>query len=283
MLSAGQPHHQQPSQCRCKYTALTVCACASCRIFNATVSHVYEVFAHLRDGRSLEAWAPYFSEFARTIRRGGKQGRFAGRRPLPLKLCVGFIDGSNQYVDKPGIYQSILFNGHKRAHLVKWQGVMLPNGIMPMPFGPINGRHHDAFMLDRSGVISVMRRACRRAGRTYQLYGDPAYPLSPWLSAPFDASGFITGEEAHFNKRMSSVRIAVEWGFGKIKNNFAYLDFEKGMKPFLNDLQKYWPVAQILTNCHTCLYGSQTGRYFDLMPPSVERYLSMGSNLPVYR
>ena len=51
--------------------------------------------------------------------------------------------------------------------------------------------------------------------------------LSPWLSAPFDASGFITGEEARFNKDMASVRIAVEWGFGKIKTNFAYLDRPK--------------------------------------------------------
>ena len=91
---------------------------------------------------------------------------------------------------------------------------MLPNGIMPMPFGPINGRNHDAFMMERSGVIPAMRRACRRAGRTYQLYGDPAYPLSRWIGAPFDVAqlGLLTAEEARFNAGMSSARIAVEWG-----------------------------------------------------------------------
>ena len=78
---------------------------------------------------------------------------------------------------------------------------------------------------------------------------------------------------------MASVRIAVEWGFMKIKKNWAYVDFDQGMKPYLNDLQKIWPVAQILTNCHTCLYCSQTGNYFGVLPPSVEQYLSMGSNL----
>ena len=78
---------------------------------------------------------------------------------------------------------------------------------------------------------------------------------------------------------MSSARIAVEWGFGKIKGNFAYLDFAKGMRPYQSDIQKFWPVAQILTNCHTCFYGSQTSRYFDLKPPSVEVYLFMGANL----
>ena len=205
-----------------------------CRIFNATVRHIYEVFDHLRDARSLEAWAPKFAEFAAAIHRGGKRSRRGRRYPMPLNNCIGFIDGSNQYCDRPGKYQRILYNGHKHAHLVKWQGVMLPNGIMPMPFGPVNGRHHDAFMMEMSGVIPAMRRACRRAGRNYQLYGDPAYPLSQWMGAPFDVSqlGLLTAEEARFNASMSSARVAVEWGFGKIKANWAYLDFKKGMKPY---------------------------------------------------
>jgi hypothetical protein len=54
------------------------------------------------------------------------------------------------------------------------------------------------------------------------------------------------------------------------------------MRPYQSDIQKFWPVAQILTNCHTCFYGSQTSRYFNLRPPSVEVYLSMGANLPLY-
>eukprot|EP00697_Spironema_sp_BW2_P008062 gnl/Spiro4/22556_TR11125_c0_g1_i1.p1 gnl/Spiro4/22556_TR11125_c0_g1~~gnl/Spiro4/22556_TR11125_c0_g1_i1.p1 ORF type:complete len:160 (-),score=19.62 gnl/Spiro4/22556_TR11125_c0_g1_i1:29-478(-) len=29
----------------------------------------------------------------------------------------------------------------------------------------------------------------------------------------------------------------------------------------------------LLTNCHTCLYGSQTGDYFSLHPPALEVYL----------
>ena len=52
------------------------------------------------------------------------------------------------------------------------------------------------------------------------------------------------------------------------------------MKPYLNDIQRYWPVAQVLTNCHTCLYGSQASFYFDCRPPSLEQYVSMGEALP---
>ena len=76
---------------------------------------------------------------------------------------------------------------------------------------------------------------------------------------------------------------AVECGFGKIKVNWPDIDFKKGMKPYQSDTQKIWLVAQILTNCHTCIYGSQTGNYgFTVMPPSLEVYLAMGSNLPAY-
>ena len=228
---------------------------------------MYHNFAHLRDNRSLECWARHFPTFANAIHCGGRKGA------APLKNCVGYLDGSNQYISKPHLAQGILFNGHKRRHCVKWQGLMLPNGIMPMPFGPCNGKNHDALMLDRSGVVRIMRRICRSLGRTFQLYGDPAYPQSPWIGGPFRHTR-LNADQEDFNVRMSSTRISNEWGFGKVKLNWAYLDLENGHKLFLNDVQKYWPVAQILTNCHTCLYGSQTAEYFDVKPPELEEYLS---------
>ena len=135
---------------------------AQSELFHYGIRHIYNNFKHLRDNRSLECWAGRFPDFAAAIHRGGSKGE------IPLMNCVGFIDGSNQYVSKPALNQGLMYNGHKRKHCVKWQGVMLPNGIMPMPFGPINGRNHDAYMLDKSSVLRAMRRACRRVGR-YEL------------------------------------------------------------------------------------------------------------------
>ena len=76
------------------------------------------------------------------------------------------------------------------------------------------------------------------------------------------------------NTRMSKVRTCVEWGFPKICRNFAYLDFKKSLKILLQPVGKYYLVACILINCHTCFYGSQTAASFNLEPPSVETYLS---------
>lgn len=72
---------------------------------------------------------------------------------------------------------------------------------------------------------------------------------------------------------MSSVRQAVEWGFQKVITEFAFLDFKKNQKLLLQDVTKMYATSTILTNCHTCLYGSQTSFYFNISPPQLEHYL----------
>ena len=46
---------------------------------------------------------------------------------------------------------------------------------------------------------------------------------------------------------MSKVRTCVERGFGKICQNFAYLDFKKNLKILLQPVGKYYLVACILS------------------------------------
>lgn len=78
---------------------------------------------------------------------------------------------------------------------------------------------------------------------------------------------------------MSSCRVSVEWGFGKIMGLFQFLNHEENLRVLHQPVGLYYPVANILANCHTCLYGSQTGDYFGLAPPQLEEYLS-GQMLP---
>lgn len=75
--------------------------------------------------------------------------------------------------------------------------------------------------------------------------------------------------------RMSALRQSVEWGFGKVINEFAFLDFKKNQKLLLQDVGTMYRTAVILTNCHTCLYGSQTAQYFEVNPPLLENYLGL--------
>lgn len=148
-----------------------------------------------------------------------------------------------------------------------------PNGLIANMFGPLEGRRHDAFMLAVSGLLPQLQQLVKPNGDPYVLYGDPTYGINRNIIAPYRGAN-ITPNEHLFNRDMSKVRISVEWGFGKIFQYFAYLDFRKNLKVLLQPVGKYYLVGSLLINCHTCLYGSITGSYFQLDPPSLETYLS---------
>lgn len=136
-------------------------------------------------------------------------------------------------------------------------------------FGPIEGSRHDAFMLSVSGLTEKLRRFTKPDGEPYVIYGDPAYGLHPNILAPFKGNNLNAGQKT-FNRSMSRVRVSVEWGFGKISQLFAYLDFKKNLKLLLQPVGKYYLVGAILINCHTCLYGSVTSSFFNVEPASLE-------------
>ena len=140
------------------------------------------------------------------------------------------------------------------------QSVETPNGLIANMFGPLEGRRHDAFMLGVSGLSDQLRNFDQPNGEPYVTYGDPPYGLSRNILAPFRGAS-ITPQQQEFNKAMSRVRISV-------------LDFKKNNKVLLQPVGKYYLVASLLINCHTCLYGSLTSTYFDVSPPSLETYLS---------
>ena len=153
------------------------------------------------------------------------------------------------------------------------QSVQTPNRLIAHLFGPIEGRRHNALMLGVSGLLPKLQHFNKPNGEPYVIYGDPAYGLTRNILAPFRGIN-LTVHEHEFSKEISKVRSCVEWGFGKICQTFAYLDFQKNLKVLLQPVGKYYLVAAILTNCHTCLYGSQTSSFFELQPPTLETYMS---------
>ena len=66
---------------------------------------------------------------------------------LPL-MTVG--DRTVRPVCRPSENQRAIYNGHKRVHSIKFQAVVLPNGLVGNLFGPIEGIRHNRFMLAAS-------------------------------------------------------------------------------------------------------------------------------------
>jgi hypothetical protein len=172
----------------------------------------------------------------------------------PLQNCVGFIDGTVRPICRPKYEQERVYNGHKRRHAMKYQGIFLGNGIMLL-YGPWERRRHDAHLLTQSGVLHQLASLPRNAsGTAYCLYGDPAYPLLEQIQGLFKCSP-LAPEQRAFNEAMSEWRKIVEFGFGKIVQYFSFVDYHKNMKLFLSPIAKYYILADFFTNCHTCLYG----------------------------
>lgn len=192
----------------------------------------------------------------------------------PLDGCVGFIDGTMRPCARPQLHQRHLFSGHKRQHGVKFQAIVTPDGIVSHLGGPFTANRHDAAILTQSGLLPFMEQQFRDDKRNFCLFGDAGYPISAHLVCPFKGAS-LTEDQRAFNVEMSRSRICVEWSFGKVIELFAFLDFKKNLKLFLQPIAKYYVVATILANCHTCLYGSQTTSLFNTRAPTLQQYLAL--------
>ena len=82
-------------------------------------------------------------------------------------------------------------------------------------FGPVEGKRHDGFMLSVSGLPNKLRLLEQPNGQPYVLYGDPAYGVSRNVLSPFQGV-HMTPQQQEFNRKMSAVRVSVEWTFGKV-------------------------------------------------------------------
>lgn len=73
---------------------------------------------------------------------------------------------------------------------------------------------------------------------------------------------------------MSALRVSVEYGFGKIIQQFAFLDFVKTQKVYNLPLKKMYFVSAFLVNCQSCMRGqNQLSDIFQSYIPTLEEYL----------
>lgn len=198
--------------------------------------------------------------------------------------CVGFIDGTFRKIARPVRSQQTCYSGQYRAHGLRYEVITFPNGLLEHVYGPIEGRHHDSWLLYQSRVLDEMYDHLwdgvdEEHPNRYFIYGDPAYPLHPCLLKPYCKQGITELESVH-NARYAGVRIAVEWGFGVVTQLFQGLNFKPHQKILLSPVGATYVVCCILTNIHTIIakdgYGNKITQYFgtEHLLPSIDEYLS---------
>jgi DDE superfamily endonuclease len=104
-----------------------------------------------------------------------------------------------------------------------------------------------------------------------------ARPIQSLHYCRFLTRDYLSEEESEFNNRMSKVRVSVEWCFRKVILLFPFLYFKKNLKVYLQPVGKLYFVAVLLTNMHTCAYGSLTSTFFKvtLIGTTYRRHVSL--------
>ncbi|CAB3981795.1 Hypothetical predicted protein [Paramuricea clavata] len=133
-----------------------------CLIFNEVLDLVYDAHHH-----RLESWnQPFLSPELLQNCADAVHDKGA-----PLENCFGFIDaGTVRPIARPKYYQRQMYNGHKRVHSIKFQSVVLPNGLIANLAGPYEGKRHDSTMLRVSGLLASLRQVAFHNNQPLCLY-----------------------------------------------------------------------------------------------------------------
>ena len=76
-----------------------------------------------------------------------------------LQKCFTFVDGTAMETCRfKFIYQIIVYNEHKWIHLLNFQSLALPNGLIANFYGPHKGQHYHSTMLYEANLLNDLRK-----------------------------------------------------------------------------------------------------------------------------
>jgi hypothetical protein len=140
--------------------------------YNHMLSMLYARYASLAS--NISVWRYQFRRFAAHFTAWG----------CVFDNLVGMFDGHFCATCRPGgdgnvnttLWDHQTFAGKERLHGLKYQGMVLPNGIA-LVWGPWRGTEHDSTMFRETGFLDCMRTCCDELGDDFCGFGDSAYPL----------------------------------------------------------------------------------------------------------
>lgn len=191
----------------------------------------------------------------------------------PMPRVIGFIDGTIQKLCSPTQDEKLAYVASKKLHGLKYQAIVVPSGLVIHAYGPCEGILHDVCILRESGVEQWLDEHAKDENGSFLIFGDQAYGCQGNVCSPFRGSQLSVSQQT-FNEIMSSHRLSVEHVFAHLLSNFAFLDFSKNQKLFLQPVATMYKTGLILANCLTCLRGNQISHRYRCEPPSMKDYLN---------
>ena len=233
---------------------------------------------------NLEFWLPYFAESAEKIRLKLANLNYQAWRQYhrPSNEVNGFryalfIDNTMFAFCRPGgnitgeeaaerlinEVQEAWWNGWRKLHGMKWQTVILANGMDAHVFGPLPCRRNDLFSLRESNILELMADVQINEPIKYKIFGDSAYYNNEYIGVG-DGRG------------MSSVRETIEWSYKDVKTLWKFCDYKHVLQLRKQPVGKIFFVCMMMRNIYVTLNASQINTYLDMLPPSLENWTSQG-------
>ena len=97
-----------------------------CIVSAHVMNHIYHNFCHLLTDFNLPFLQPRELDiYCEVIHAKG----------AALRNCFGFVDGTVRPISRPGKDQRVVYNGHKKVHSLKFQSIVIPNGLIANMYG----------------------------------------------------------------------------------------------------------------------------------------------------
>ncbi|KIJ31352.1 hypothetical protein M422DRAFT_149489 [Sphaerobolus stellatus SS14] len=200
---------------------------------------------------------------------------------VPCRSLVALIDCTIRPTCRPVRFQELAYTGYKKCHGLKFQALVIPNGLIAVLHGPFRAPQNDMGVYAESMLAQTMlEKAIQPRSlptdpperRYFQIYRDAAYGVSPTMLSPFLSPGELTAAQKAWNLAMGKVRISVEHGFGLVAQQFPFINCVWKQKIWGTRCGTFYKVATLLTNAKACLRPNQTAIRYGCMPPELKEY-----------
>ena len=287
--------------------------------FEWFINDIFVRFYNKISGTSLQRWAGDMEEFRQVIHTkltsppcelerwanvgliDADLGLYLVDLPFESFLCGMLLDDTSIRTNRPGsdpfgdyemaprrqgahFIQKAFYSGYFRGHGLKYQHILLPNGLYGSVWGASHS-HNDVGIANLSGledylfaVLDEDENGNLPCALADGIFCDSAVIMSTKVRDGADV------DERRLYRRMASVRQPVELQYGNFFSKFRFFQ-NKDAHHLFNKAELAFRAGMVgffLLNCHTCMNGSVVNLYFNLPAPTIEDYLSLDEELVHY-
>lgn len=257
------------------------------------VDHLYANFYNKIAGNSLSQWIPSdLDDYRLGIYNKLVENQESLRERLNISYSqfriFAFMDdtdfrtcrpsSSNVNVNtSPHDYQRSFYSGYYRAHGLKAQTIVFPNGL----FGSVfitSIRHNDNGVLNMSGISDYLTRLLVRHPIPPVNYLPAVYCDGIFSPRACIVPRYVSPNphQAMVNRLLSPLRVFIENSYGDVKNLWRIFQKRNNFNLLREgcSVRKACTMIFFVHNCYLCLNETRSN-YFQLRAPTLEEYLPL--------